>query len=590
MRRIATVMFSLLVGWAAAADQTLSKGQYDIFVNGVNRGRERYREEVDKKDGNWFLRSDLYYKLPFKEAKRGYLDLYFYPEYMRDLSSGEFLQFKYTAKVQDYSETDLVEADQSANEVVDQYRHITDFTDEVPTLTEDVMRQRVDFGVNAGGVRVAGKNLRFSHIKVQVQRAKDEPIRGPVAILDPMSVTAFIPLVDLLKGEGPTWPFWFAIPQYMRYRPGRVEYVGVAESPLNGQSYFLKQYDVMVETGHYASLWVDKANRLVRLSVPKDGFQAVIHGYTPQGFEKAEPRVATQVISPMGSFRESRVTVPSGDVALGATLTLPNGEGPFPAALLIQDLGQSDRDGNLPGASNAGPVRQMAFILAERGVATLRFDSRGRGESGGSAEESTPEQVVGDIAALTGWLRSNPAVKPGQTFALAVGLGGWLALEAQPAAKLTGLVLVAYPGKPVLRLLKEQTFALEDPVAIQRDSRDLEILQAELGSGKTWVEFRGARTFMPALRQLVRVDPLSLLQGQSVPILLAYPEKDVMVQPYHREIVAKVLPAGAEAMVLPKVDHSLVQPDPERGVTGVVDRAAVNALADWIVARGSSKP
>lgn len=590
MRRIAMVSLAMLMGLAAAADQRVSKGEYEIFVNGINKGRERYREDVDKKKGYRILTSDLFYKMPYQEAKRGYLDVYFYPTHTRDLNTGEFLEYQYHVKVNDFSQTDIAEADQSAMEVADQYREVFDYTEAVTNMTEDVMRGKIDFGVNAGGVRKAGGTFHFSHIKYNFSRVKDEKSQGLTAALDPMSACSFMPLVDLLQGEGPTWEIWFAIPQYMRYRPGRVESLGVVECPVNGKPYLLKQYDIFVQTGHYATMWVDKAGRLIRFSVPKDGFHSVLVDYTPQPFDKAAPRVITQTIEAPSSFRESRVTVASGAVRLGATLTLPDGPGPFPTALLVQEVGQGDRDGNLPGSTSAGPVRQAAYALAERGVASLRYDNRGRGESTGNAEEVTPKDRQSDIVALAGWLASNPAVKPGASYAISIGLGGWLVLEAQPTARFAGMVLVAYPGKPVLRLLKEQASSLEDATEMARDLKNLENLEAEMASEKAWAEFRGAKTYLPALRQLAAMDPLALLKAQTVPLLLAYPENDRVVQPFHSDIVAKALPPQAEVRQLKGMDHSLVKPAPQRAVSGVVNREVVWEVADWVLAKASPAP
>lgn len=67
---------------------------------------------------------------------------------------------------------------------------------------------------------------------------------------------------------------------------------------------------------------------------------------------------------------------------LAATLTLPGGDGPFPGCLLLSGSGPLDRDSNMPG-QRLDIASSLAAALADAGVATLRYDKRGVGESTG---------------------------------------------------------------------------------------------------------------------------------------------------------------------------------------------------------------
>ncbi|GGO00325.1 hypothetical protein [Microbispora bryophytorum] len=65
----------------------------------------------------------------------------------------------------------------------------------------------------------------------------------------------------------------------------------------------------------------------------------------------------------------------SGGERLAGTLTLPDGDGPFPAVLLVPGSGPVDRDSNhrrLP----LGVTRQLAEAFAAAGIASLRYDKR----------------------------------------------------------------------------------------------------------------------------------------------------------------------------------------------------------------------
>ena len=58
---------------------------------------------------------------------------------------------------------------------------------------------------------------------------------------------------------------------------------------------------------------------------------------------------------------------------LGATVTLPKGAGPFPAVVLVQGSGPHDRDETIGPHE---PFRDLAWGLASRGIAVLRYDKR----------------------------------------------------------------------------------------------------------------------------------------------------------------------------------------------------------------------
>ena len=74
-------------------------------------------------------------------------------------------------------------------------------------------------------------------------------------------------------------------------------------------------------------------------------------------------------------FVESEVTVGSGEWALPGTLTMPKGAGPFPALVLVHGSGPNDRDETL-GPNK--PFKDLAWGLASRGIAVLRYDKRSK--------------------------------------------------------------------------------------------------------------------------------------------------------------------------------------------------------------------
>ena len=76
-----------------------------------------------------------------------------------------------------------------------------------------------------------------------------------------------------------------------------------------------------------------------------------------------------------GSYTEQDVTTGAAGWPLPGTLTMPVGDGPFPAVVLVHGSGPQDRDASM------GPnkvFRDIALGLASNGVAVLRYEKRSR--------------------------------------------------------------------------------------------------------------------------------------------------------------------------------------------------------------------
>jgi pimeloyl-ACP methyl ester carboxylesterase len=93
---------------------------------------------------------------------------------------------------------------------------------------------------------------------------------------------------------------------------------------------------------------------------------------------------------------QSDIVVEAGDVRLAGTLTLPEGE-PRALAVMITGTGPHGRDGVISGAPM---FAELADALAEGGVATLRVDEAGVGESTGEHTQSFRERIPHVAATL----------------------------------------------------------------------------------------------------------------------------------------------------------------------------------------------
>lgn len=156
-------------------------------------------------------------------------------------------------------------------------------------------------------------------------------------------------------------------------------------------------------------------------------------------------------------YTSEEVAIPNpdaSDVTLAGTLLIPEGQGPFPAAVLITGSGPQDRDESLMGHK---PFLVLADALARQGIAVLRYDDRGVGESSGEFSDATSADFATDAYAVLNFLRTHDAINHEAIGYIGHSEGGVVApiaatFEHTPAF----IVMLAGPGTPLSELLIEQ--------------------------------------------------------------------------------------------------------------------------------------
>jgi dienelactone hydrolase len=147
-------------------------------------------------------------------------------------------------------------------------------------------------------------------------------------------------------------------------------------------------------------------------------------------------------------FGEHEITVGSGPLAVPGTLTLPRGRGPHPGLVLITP-GPADRD--LTVGPNK-PLKDLAWGLASRGVAVVRFDkvNHVHREAGTEPGFTMAEEYVPHAVAAVRLLKQQPGVDPARVFLLGHSGGGKAAPRIAAAeASVAGLVVLAGDTLPL---------------------------------------------------------------------------------------------------------------------------------------------
>lgn len=148
-----------------------------------------------------------------------------------------------------------------------------------------------------------------------------------------------------------------------------------------------------------------------------------------------------------------------GKYPLNGLLTLPDGEGPFPAAVLVHGSGSSNMDEKV---GKMTPFRDLAEGLAGQGIACVRYDKRSFAHGlkmlrDKSLMITVKEETIDDAVSALNLLKADPRINPNQVFLIGHSMGGMLAprIDAE-GGDCRGLVLMAGTPRKLEEVLKDQ--------------------------------------------------------------------------------------------------------------------------------------
>lgn len=333
----------------------------------------------------------------------------------------------------------------------------------------------------------------------------------------------------------------------------------------------------------------------------------------PLTFARAGGESAAAVPAAPARIGES-VRFKSGQagVELAGTLRLPDGKGPFPCLILVSGSGAQDRDEAIGPIT---PFRDIAEGMAARGWATLRYDDRGVGESGGTFSGSTSEDFALDAVGAYRFAAADSRIDAGRVALAGHSEGGYvIAIAENLIGGVYGLVSIAGPGVGGYEILLDQSRdilagmgapaeAIESSQAINRalydmilasDEFPLEAAKAELskaGLPPDQLEAQLSALRDPWFKAFLRSNPAEYYSRVRSPVLALNGSKDSQVRAGKNlaAIEASAAKAGVpvKAVAMEGLNHLFQQantgmPDEYMGLPPAFSPEAIALIADWL--------
>ena len=315
-------------------------------------------------------------------------------------------------------------------------------------------------------------------------------------------------------------------------------------------------------------------------------------------------------------YREEEVSYDNNlqSVTLAATLTIPEGKGPFPGVVLITGSGPQDRDESLMGHK---PFLILSDYLTRHGIAVLRADDRGTGKSTGDFKGATTADFATDTEAGIAYLKTRSEIDPHKIGLIGHSEGGVIApMIAARNKDVAFIVMMAGTGVPGDQVLVAQGEAIEisngkDPKEAAKDAADekamLTLVETEKDEAVLAKELKEklagqvpdaqiglqiAQVTSPWFRYFLTYDPATALRKVTCPVLVINGSLDKQVLPSQnlpaiRKALAESGNPHVEIDELPGLNHLFQKattgsPTEYARIEETMSPIALEKMANWI--------
>ena len=269
----------------------------------------------------------------------------------------------------------------------------------------------------------------------------------------------------------------------------------------------------------------------------------------------------------------------AGRVELAGTLTLPPGHAaagaPLAGVVIVSGFGPTTRDGIVaPGTVRDPFYYDLGRAFTDAGMAVLRYDKRGTGQSGLPPDQALSfGDMVADAGAAVGFLADRLEVDPGRIAVVGHEEGGLVAMDLAGAdPRVSSLVMVSAPGRPLLEVLADDFANSGHAEEVDELRAVVEGLLAGAGVPDPTELPPFLANFFPEaeetyLEDIFSLDPVALAREVDVPTLIVRGEAATGISAADADALADALGPDSEVVVASGAGPTLRISEPSAGVS-----------------------
>ena len=320
-------------------------------------------------------------------------------------------------------------------------------------------RRPVSFSVSLGDKVLLAAEFKGASVTLHKAGQADSDLQSKATmVLENLLWHQFVFLLDQYdETKAGVQSFVALLPSQAIDYPITIERVGTPPYQLAGQNIKTRRYHIVANKVLELEMWTDDSrvplvfySAAQALKVVRTGSESLAELLLAEAPKPAAYQPPSYAVPSM--FNEHEVAVGAGTQwSLPGTLTLPTGDGPFPAVVLVHGSGPNDRDEAI-GPNK--PFQDLAWGLASQGIAVLRYDKRTRvypAQFVAIPNATVKEETIDDALAAVALLRNTPNIDQHRIFVLGHSLGGMLVprIGLADQGSIAGLIVFAGATRPL---------------------------------------------------------------------------------------------------------------------------------------------
>lgn len=297
-------------------------------------------------------------------------------------------------------------------------------------------------------------------------------------------------------------------------------------------------------------------------------------------------------------FTEKEVVIGKGDFALPGTLSIPKGKGPFPAVVLVQGSGATDKDETVYALK---PFRDLAFGLASQGIAVLRYNKRTYEhaiKTTADPNHTVDKETTDDALLATRLLEKEKRIDEERIYILGHSQGGMMVpkmIEEDKRQNIAGAIIMGGPARTIQDVVLDQFEYLLSVGQITEQVYEFYTTQYEMLNDPDFSgenppeEFQlGQAAFWDSINDIRAAE---MAKNQTEPLLIIQGERDYQVLSDVEIPVWKAALRDRENItyqLYPKLNHFFTEGTGEMSkpeeyfIPANIPKYVVNDIVDWV--------